>query len=76
MAVIYNQRNEEKLLPVDNIQELQPDAGMWLVAQFNQQISGQDFLDRWGRLTVMITYDHGNYERLYDETSIRHKLRD
>jgi hypothetical protein len=76
MAVIYNQRNEEKLLPVDNIRELQPDAGMWLVAQFNQQISGQDFLDRWGRLTVMITYDHGNYERLYDETSIRHKLRD
>jgi hypothetical protein len=72
----HNEHHDEEFQPLDTI-EIDRDASILLVARLSRGLSAHEFFERWGNLTVEITYnDHENYKRTFDETFIRHKLRE
>jgi len=75
LPLVASINNQHELVSLNNIREIPEDASLWLVASFNKGLAPHEFLDSWGKLTVNIVYDSGSYEKSYDETYMRHQLR-
>ena len=59
--------------PVDKV-DIPPLAPIWLELLFNPPLSITEFLDKWGKFRVTITYNGFIYNQDFDENYVRRKI--